>query len=132
MAEADMVIPGLDDRFGLCPGCHREGLIMPVRGSSGRNGNWFACEACRVRWRPEGITLFRGVAVMAPIFDFEHDGFWLANARWLVRVRRVVPVYLQDMPGAVGTGRPTAGGRRALPLIARWSLRGASAARMTA
>jgi hypothetical protein len=49
MVEANMVIPGLDDRFGLCPGCRREGLIMPVR-----NGNWFACEDCRVRWRLTG------------------------------------------------------------------------------
>jgi hypothetical protein len=97
--DKNLLIPGLDDRFGLCPGCCREGLLMPVR-----NGNWFACEECRVRWRVGNGMFSRewdGERYPSPLFDFEHDGFWLANARRLVRFRRVVPAYLQDAPGFV-------------------------------
>jgi hypothetical protein len=97
--DASLLIPGLDDRFGLCPGCHSEGLIMPVR-----NGNWFACEQCGVRWRVGNGMFSRdwdGELYPAPVFDFEHEGFWLGNARRLVRFRRVVPVYLQDASGFV-------------------------------
>jgi hypothetical protein len=99
MVEASMVIPGLDDRFGLCPGCRREGLIMPVR-----NGDWFACEDCRVRWRVGTCTFsfeWNGVTYPAPVFDFECDDYWLANAKILVRYRRVEPFYLRNTPGFV-------------------------------
>jgi hypothetical protein len=82
-----------DDYFGLCPKCHRKGIMR----HSDRKTHWYVCEEHKLKWGPDQVFSFPYTDDDGP-FSWEKGDELLKRNRFILAGYRTVEPFSWPRP----------------------------------